>query len=252
MTGNSKNETIVAADPCDLSHYDRDKYWKYPRECMTVSQYCNATFHQFGRRPIQCGFDTLHIARSHALVMIILAIGVVACVQIRATNRLSAEEEDVDDNDHEGPPPSRREQQVSTSWWKMVRSTTRAEFAEKMECELRTLDAKDHLRETTNANSRRRDRFDVHRGDGDDHDEGGEAESEFSSCAICLSDFHTQDDEAELARSFRHDVCRHVFHKRCVIEWLATARDPTCPCCRCYLIDRERLEAMNVFVKEKI
>mmetsp|Transcript_7242 Transcript_7242/g.11557 ORF Transcript_7242/g.11557 Transcript_7242/m.11557 type:complete len:448 (+) Transcript_7242:231-1574(+) len=52
-------------------------------------------------------------------------------------------------------------------------------------------------------------------------------------CAICIADF----DTGETARILK---CRHVYHKKCVDNWLAL--NGTCPICRAPVTERARKE----------
>ncbi|KAJ0747309.1 putative chromatin regulator PHD family [Helianthus annuus] len=49
-------------------------------------------------------------------------------------------------------------------------------------------------------------------------------------CSICLSEFGDGDGVSQL------DKCHHVFHKRCIVQWLDHGRF-TCPLCRSSLLD---------------
>jgi hypothetical protein len=47
-------------------------------------------------------------------------------------------------------------------------------------------------------------------------------------CEICLEDFRADDAIAWSA----HEACHHVYHKDCLLEWLAQGRSGACPICR--------------------
>jgi hypothetical protein len=47
-------------------------------------------------------------------------------------------------------------------------------------------------------------------------------------CEICLEDFLADDVIAWSA----HEACHHVYHKDCLLEWLAQGRSGACPICR--------------------
>ena len=53
------------------------------------------------------------------------------------------------------------------------------------------------------------------------------ADNNDHSCPICLTDFKPDDS---VSSSAKHTSCRHLFHHKCLKEWLQ--RDGTCPCCR--------------------
>ena len=52
------------------------------------------------------------------------------------------------------------------------------------------------------------------------------------TCSVCLDDFTPQDDVLVMP------PCRHVFHERCVMEWLSNAS--TCPNCKVELLPPAR------------
>jgi len=51
-------------------------------------------------------------------------------------------------------------------------------------------------------------------------------EEEAEPCAICLSEYE-EGDEICLSHN---DLCNHIFHRECMVEWLL--RHDECPCCR--------------------
>lgn len=44
-------------------------------------------------------------------------------------------------------------------------------------------------------------------------------------CSICLNDVKEEETVAILS-------CRHKFHRKCMVPWIETQRNPTCPLCR--------------------
>jgi hypothetical protein len=44
-------------------------------------------------------------------------------------------------------------------------------------------------------------------------------------CSICLNDVEKEETVAILS-------CNHKFHRKCMVPWIDTQRDPTCPLCR--------------------
>jgi hypothetical protein len=66
---------------------------------------------------------------------------------------------------------------------------------------------------------------------GDDYDSLA-GEEEKAACAICLSPFKSQ----QLVCESNNSLCRHIFHKDCMVDWLMKNHDD-CPMCReVYLI----------------
>lgn len=63
------------------------------------------------------------------------------------------------------------------------------------------------------------------------------AETELSSCSICLRDFELGE---EIGWSHNPD-CVHGFHKRCIIEWLIMKNE--CPICRRQYVLQRNSEA---------
>lgn len=49
-----------------------------------------------------------------------------------------------------------------------------------------------------------------------------------NACPICLLDF----EQGENVRTSLLGECDHVFHERCIVDWLSTTQGATCPCCR--------------------
>jgi hypothetical protein len=47
-------------------------------------------------------------------------------------------------------------------------------------------------------------------------------------CAICLVSFQRGDIYGQSS----NPSCRHIFHQDCIVGWLITKDDGTCPCCR--------------------
>lgn len=47
-------------------------------------------------------------------------------------------------------------------------------------------------------------------------------------CHICLNAYEV--DESIASRRGGRDECRHIFHRRCIIQWLM--KHDSCPCCR--------------------
>ena len=45
----------------------------------------------------------------------------------------------------------------------------------------------------------------------------------YTSCSICLEEF-------KLEESIRVTNCNHIFHHKCIEEWIC--KSPTCPLCR--------------------
>jgi hypothetical protein len=55
----------------------------------------------------------------------------------------------------------------------------------------------------------------------------GEEEEETDGCAICLSQFKTQ----QLVCESNNSSCKHIFHKDCIVDWLMKDNG-SCPMCR--------------------
>ena len=64
--------------------------------------------------------------------------------------------------------------------------------------------------------------------DDDDDNLEADASSQRPGCSICLKSY-TDDDEVVLSNN---PSCRHVFHKECIVPWLAKKEDAKCPLCR--------------------
>jgi hypothetical protein len=62
----------------------------------------------------------------------------------------------------------------------------------------------------------------------DDCDSLAEEEEEMAGCAICLSQFKSQ----QLVCESNNSSCQHVFHKDCMVDWLMKQTENTCPMCR--------------------
>jgi hypothetical protein len=62
---------------------------------------------------------------------------------------------------------------------------------------------------------------------GSDDCESLAMEEEMAGCAICLSQFQSQ----QLVCESNNPSCRHVFHKDCMVDWLMKHHDE-CPMCR--------------------
>jgi len=60
----------------------------------------------------------------------------------------------------------------------------------------------------------------------DENSEDDDDEPNGNQCAICLTSY-VDGDEISMAHN-RH--CKHVFHTKCISEWLLTHEE--CPCCR--------------------
>jgi hypothetical protein len=64
------------------------------------------------------------------------------------------------------------------------------------------------------------------------------AEVETNECAICLNTINPE--------SLHTTVCKHVFHKNCMMQWKEINREKkkklTCPCCRGDLFDKKEAE----------
>jgi hypothetical protein len=68
---------------------------------------------------------------------------------------------------------------------------------------------------------------------GSDDCESIDGEEEMAGCAICLSPFRPQ----QLVCESNNSLCRHVFHKDCMVDWLLKGHDE-CPMCReVYLVE---------------
>jgi hypothetical protein len=55
------------------------------------------------------------------------------------------------------------------------------------------------------------------------------------TCAVCLSEFKKGEKLAQSTNS----ECRHVFHQKCVVDWLV--KHPECPVCRRHFLDSEQV-----------
>jgi hypothetical protein len=62
---------------------------------------------------------------------------------------------------------------------------------------------------------------------GSDDCDSLQGEEEMAGCAICLSSFKPQ----ELVCESNNPLCQHIFHKDCMVDWLAKLHDD-CPMCR--------------------
>lgn len=105
------------------------------------------------------------------------------------------------------------------------------ELCEKV-CQLQSLDNKPRLRKQTMSTV---DSVDVEGGDDKDEetatsspscDENSDDESESKECPICFDTFEVNDIVSWSA----DPVCRHIFHHRCLKEWLV--KNKGCPFCR--------------------
>jgi hypothetical protein len=55
-------------------------------------------------------------------------------------------------------------------------------------------------------------------------------------CAICLEDYKQGDEIC-----WSHNLCAHVFHQECIVEWLV--RHDGCPICRRDFLSHEDLDS---------
>jgi hypothetical protein len=62
---------------------------------------------------------------------------------------------------------------------------------------------------------------------GSDDCDSLEGEEEMAGCAICLRHFKPQ----QLVCESNNPLCRHIFHKDCMVDWLTKLHDE-CPMCR--------------------
>ncbi|XP_076650588.1 uncharacterized protein LOC143357842 isoform X1 [Halictus rubicundus] len=46
------------------------------------------------------------------------------------------------------------------------------------------------------------------------------------TCSICL-------EPLTMAARVILDPCHHIFHEKCISEWIIAANEPSCPNCRC-------------------
>ena len=61
------------------------------------------------------------------------------------------------------------------------------------------------------------------------------SQTDFSDgCTICLGPYACGDKVVRSANT----SCQHVFHQRCLVEWLSFRSDPLCPCCRQPFLER--------------
>jgi hypothetical protein len=60
----------------------------------------------------------------------------------------------------------------------------------------------------------------------DDYD-SSPGDEETTGCAICLNHFKPQ----QLVCESNNPLCRHIFHKDCMVDWLTKPHDD-CPLCR--------------------
>lgn len=47
----------------------------------------------------------------------------------------------------------------------------------------------------------------------------------YENCAICIEDYEENDD------IFILEKCNHMFHKECIIEWMTSSGNTSCPVC---------------------
>lgn len=231
------NQTI--SDLCDLSFYNESDLWTYPRHCMTTDQYCNSTFYWHGRRPFQCEFGVLVLISGIALLVLIVFTAGLAYTYSLLEKRIQG--------GRQLEMIARRDRNLAvmllnesgrrstyTSWQNLVRSMPFAAFVESVRKDMDVFRTNDLL-SSSSSSQRHRDRR--------------SAFEREPQCAICLTDL--SDDDDEIARSSNKDSrCSHIFHKDCIIEWLAVAPNPSCPCCRCVFLKPERLIKMNVIINE--
>ena len=59
------------------------------------------------------------------------------------------------------------------------------------------------------------------------------------TCAICLSEY----EHGEAIRRSSH--CNHVYHDKCILDWLETNLE--CPCCRTYFVSPDIEMASIIF-----
>ena len=45
------------------------------------------------------------------------------------------------------------------------------------------------------------------------------------TCAICLEPLKANQTVLELR-------CKHEYHRACILKWLKSSENPTCPCCK--------------------
>lgn len=61
--------------------------------------------------------------------------------------------------------------------------------------------------------------------------EAVEQTEDLGQCTICLNSL-IETDDAELSQVSQIKSCKHVFHTKCITDWLHSKRAATCPLCR--------------------
>lgn len=229
-------------DLCDLSFYNVTEYPLYPKECLSEDQICNDTFYNVWR-PLQCSVET----RSTEVILAcaIATIGVLPmmiCLGIFVYKTLLLQPEIMARSESVLPNMSLNGQGSDmSSWQNAVKSMPLVKFIEILHFTLEKYTSK--YQKKDNAVSTQQSSCE----ENDTNEINTESGKYFeSSCAICLSNYKEGDD---ISRSSTN-MCRHTFHKACVIEWLVAARNPSCPCCRRMFLDKERLQIGKISFEE--
>lgn len=258
---------------CDMSLYETDKLWFYPRHCLSEQQYCNETFYEH-RTPYACrlaplqDLDTLSIvvfSSAIAIVGIFAVVFLILCIYANLQKRSLLQQIESRRNEI----ALRRQRRLVaillnerranlSSWQNAVRSLrSNDEFVRIMDDEMDTF-ATPSSRSTTTTQPRsdsvgndRSSADDEIKKDDDDFTNAFGSETYFEPlCAICLTE--VDEGEQEFVRSSNKDVCHHVFHKSCIIEWFSVARNPSCPCCRHIFVNKERLRVRGIEFEEEV
>ena len=56
-----------------------------------------------------------------------------------------------------------------------------------------------------------------------------EAQRIAEGCSICLESFQVGETAMQ---SVNPEICPHLFHETCILNWLVSRQLPVCPCCR--------------------
>lgn len=82
----------------------------------------------------------------------------------------------------------------------------------------------------------------------EDFEENITLEESHKTCAICINDY------AQGEQVIEGNICHHMFHRDCLLEWLGDQRKDICPCCRVEMITCDEYTdcAMNVLGDDRV